>query len=96
MTKNEMLSEILKKEIESIDIAKAVSSEYKGVKAFYIANVLRYLVRSKENGIEDLKKARIYTEWLIESLEPDINDFVMTLKINIDWLIEQYVKEDKM
>ena len=82
-------------EIESIDIAKAVavSNELKGAKAFYMANALRYLKRSEKNGLEDLKKARVYMDWLIESLEPDINDFVMTLKINIDQLIESKERE---
>ena len=57
-------------EIESIDIVKAVSSEYAGVKAFYIGNILKYLIRSKKkNGLEDLKKARVYLNWLIKELE---------------------------
>ncbi len=60
-------------EIESIDIVKAVSSEYEGVNAFYIGNILKYLIRSKKkNGLEDLKKSRVYLNWLIEEIEIEV------------------------
>jgi hypothetical protein len=34
------------------------------------ANVLKYILRyKKKNGIEDLKKARVCLDWLIEEVE---------------------------
>ncbi len=33
-------------------------------------NVLKYIIRSDhKNGVEDLKKAKVYLEWLIEAEE---------------------------
>ena len=38
-------------------------------------NVLKYVWRYEhKNGVEDLKKARQYLNWLIEELEEDLSD----------------------
>lgn len=54
-------------EIESIDVLKAVLGK-DGFKAFCHGNILKYMIRTKKkNGLEDLKKARTYLNWLIEN-----------------------------
>ena len=53
--------------IETIDYIKAklTSEEYEG---YLKGNVLKYLSREHEKGgLDDLKKARVYLDWLIES-----------------------------
>ena len=36
---------------------------------FCHGNVLKYLIRArKKNGVENLKKAKVYLEWMIENL----------------------------
>lgn len=55
--------------IEVIDIIKDGSSpdEYEG---FLRGNVVKYVLRYKhKNGIQDLKKAKVYLEWLIKHNE---------------------------
>lgn len=38
-------------------------------------NILKYIWRYEhKNGVEDLKKARQYLDWLIEELEEDLPD----------------------
>lgn len=57
---------------ESIDVIR--SSLEDGFKYFCLGNVFKYIIRHRyKNGIEDLKKARVYLDWMIESLE-DEND----------------------
>lgn len=56
--------------IECIDAIRAAVSDLRGVEAVYAGNVIKYVWRYKgKNGLEDLKKAKHYLEWLIESLE---------------------------
>ena len=56
--------------IECIDAIRAAVSDLQGVEAVYAGNVIKYVWRYKgKNGLEDLKKAKHYLEWLIESLE---------------------------
>lgn len=53
--------------IESIDIIRHTVDNFSSVCE---ANVLKYILRyKKKNGIEDLKKARVYLDWLIEEVE---------------------------
>lgn len=48
-------------EFEVIDIIDIVTKGLKGVDAFKIGNVIKYLLRAdKKNGLEDLKKAEFY------------------------------------
>lgn len=52
--------------IEVIEIIKdsSTTEEYEG----YLANnIKKYILRYKhKNGVEDLKKARVYLDWLID------------------------------
>lgn len=55
--------------MQLLDIWKAKLSleEFKGLCK---GNILKYVIRSDhKNGIEDLKKARVYLNWLIEAEE---------------------------
>ena len=55
--------------IEVIDIIKSVlgSDKFEG---YCRGNVIKYIMRADEkNGLEDLKKARVYLNWEIESKE---------------------------
>lgn len=56
--------------IETIDYMRAKMSqeEFKG---YCKGNILKYMSRSGLKGkeLEDLKKARLYLDWLIEALE---------------------------
>lgn len=52
---------------QTIDIIKDKLSneQYRG---YLIGNILKYMTRFQyKNGIEDLKKAKQYLEWLIEN-----------------------------
>ena len=56
--------------IECIDAIRAAVSDLQGVEAVYAGNVIKYVWRFKgKNGLEDLKKAKHYLEWLIEEVE---------------------------
>lgn len=58
--------------MEVIDIIKDSSSseEYEG---FLANNVKKYILRYKhKNGLEDLKKARVYLDWLIKHNEDKV------------------------
>jgi hypothetical protein len=38
-----------------------------GVRGYFAGNIIKYLYRYRDkNGVEDLKKARVYLNWLIE------------------------------
>ena len=53
--------------IEVIDIIDEVVKDYTPQQAFKVANILKYILRaSKKNGLEDFKKAKKYTEMLLE------------------------------
>ena len=54
-------------ELRDIWKAKLTPEEYKGLCK---GNVLKYVIRAKhKNGLEDLKKARVYLDWLIQAEE---------------------------
>ena len=56
--------------LEAIDIIEAVTFDLKGVEAFDIGNVLKYICRfQKKNGLEDLKKAAWYLNHAIVHIE---------------------------
>jgi len=58
--------------IETIEIIKAICNQYHGFSAKCIGDVLKYLIRAKKkNGLEDLKKARRYLNWLIDAEEKE-------------------------
>lgn len=55
--------------IEAIDVIKSVLGAEK-FRGYCRGNVLKYLIRAEnKNGVEDLKKAKKYLEWEIESNE---------------------------
>lgn len=52
--------------LEVIDVIKAFTENCTGVEAYYTGNVIKYICRwKKKNGLEDLKKAHQYLDWLI-------------------------------
>lgn len=56
--------------IESIDVIKAFTRDLVGMESVCTANILKYTMRWKrKNGVEDLKKARWYLNYLIDSIE---------------------------
>lgn len=56
--------------MECIDAIRALCEGLDGVEAYYVGNILKYIWRYKfKNGVEDLKKARHYLDWLIEQEE---------------------------
>ena len=56
--------------IEVLDIIAAQTENLSGLRAFCHANIIKYALRwQKKNGVEDLKKARTYIDWLIEEVE---------------------------
>lgn len=55
--------------VESIDVVKSVLGK-DGFEAFCKGNIMKYTIReANKNGLEDLKKARVYLDWLIKSKE---------------------------
>ena len=60
----------LKGSMECIDVIRAITSDLNGTDAYYVGNIIKYVWRyNNKNGLEDLRKAKHYLEWLIESLE---------------------------
>ena len=58
--------------LEVIDVIKAFTEDLKGVESYYTGNILKYMCRwKKKNGVEDLKKARQYLDWLIATEDPN-------------------------
>lgn len=58
-------------DIEAIDVIKSVLGAEK-FQGYCRGNVLKYLIRAEnKNGVEDLKKAKVYLEWEIESNEKE-------------------------
>ena len=56
-------------DIEAIDVIRSVLGAEK-FRGYCRGNVLKYLIRAEnKNGTEDLKKAKVYLEWEIESNE---------------------------
>lgn len=40
------------------------------LKGYYTGNIIKYLLRyKKKNGLEDLKKAQKYLQWIIDEVE---------------------------
>ena len=56
--------------IEVIDVIEGFTEGMSGVDAFALGNAIKYLCRcKKKNGLEDIKKARWYIDYLINHLE---------------------------
>lgn len=55
---------------QPIEVMKEWCDGLHGIKAIYTGNIIKYIARwHKKNGLEDLKKAARYLEWLIEDVE---------------------------
>ena len=58
--------------LEAIDMIAAFTEGLQGMEAVCTANALKYLCRwHKKNGVEDLKKAKWYIEYLINMKEKE-------------------------
>ena len=56
--------------VEAIDILNDVVKDLPGKQAAMLWNTLKYLLRfQKKNGVEDLKKAQNYLDYLIKDIE---------------------------
>ena len=56
--------------VEAIDIMNDVVKDLPGKQAAMLWNTLKYLLRfQKKNGLEDLKKAQNYLQYLINDIE---------------------------
>lgn len=56
-------------DIESIDVVRSVLGKEKFI-GFCKGNILKYLIREEnKNGLEDVKKAQKYIDWLVEEME---------------------------
>lgn len=54
--------------IEVWDVISAFTKDLEGAEAFYAGNVIKYVLRwHHKNGIEDLEKAKVYIDKIIES-----------------------------
>lgn len=63
-------SHYLKGGMECIDVIKAAVSNLPPYEAVCVANIIKYVWRYRDkDGIKDLRKAKHYLEWLIESFE---------------------------
>ena len=62
--------------LEVIDIINSILGS--SFEAYYVGNIIKYVSRyKKKNGLEDLKKARWYLDYLINYFENEvINDEV--------------------
>lgn len=55
---------------EVFDIMKSFVGDLKGMEPFYWCNVVKYILRFQgKNGLQDLKKAQIYLQKLIDTYE---------------------------
>ena len=67
--------------VEAIDILNDVVKDLPGKQAAMLWNTLKYLLRfQNKNGLEDLKKAQNYLQWLIDDIEAVKED-----KSMLDW-----------
>lgn len=58
--------------LEAIQVIEAFTEDLVGAEAVYTGNVLKYMLRwKKKNGLEDLKKAKQYLDWLINYVEKE-------------------------
>lgn len=55
--------------IETIDFIRAKLGA-EGFRAYCLGNCYKYMTRHEhKNGLEDLKKAQVYLNWMVESYE---------------------------
>lgn len=92
--------------VEAIDILNDVVKGLDAVPACMLWNCMKYLLRFKnKNGVEDLKKAKNYLNWLIESLEETSDKssnespynktkHSINVEIEVDDEFSEFLKED--
>ena len=69
--------------LEVIDAIRAFTEDLTGVESYYTGNILKYMCRwKKKNGLEDLKKARQYLDWLIEIEDPHMTEEDVKRELN--------------
>lgn len=69
--------------LEVIDVVRTFTEDLTGVESFYTGNILKYMCRwKKKNGLEDLKKARQYLDWLIEIEDPYMTEENVKRELN--------------
>ena len=60
--------------LEARTVIDAFTEHLTGYEAVYTGHILRYILRwKKKNGLQDVKKAREYCDYLIEKLEEQNN-----------------------
>ena len=61
--------------VEVLDVirAKAGNSGFDPFQGYNYGNIIKYILRAPYKGtlLKDLRKAKLYLEWLIESIEKD-------------------------
>ena len=58
--------------VGTIDVIREVARSYGegGDYGYLVGNVIKYVFRAKKkNNLEDLHKAKVYLDWLIEAME---------------------------
>lgn len=56
--------------LEAIDVIEAFTFDLKGIEAYNVGNIFKYMCRwKKKNGLQDLKKAQKYLTMLINHVE---------------------------
>lgn len=61
--------------IETIEVIEAFTDGLEGIEAVCTGNALKYLCRwKKKNGIEDIRKARWYLDYLINHRKDEPNE----------------------
>lgn len=55
--------------ISTMEVVEEVCKDYKGIEAFYVANILKYIIRANnKNGIEDIMKVKDYSARLYDHM----------------------------
>lgn len=66
--------------LEAIDVIKAFTDDLTGIEAVTTGNILKYICRWKhKNGLQDLKKAKWYLEYLINHIEKENQTYEETV-----------------
>ena len=55
--------------VSTMEVVEEVCKEYKGIEVFYVANILKYIIRAKnKNGIDDIMKVKDYATRLYDHM----------------------------
>ena len=55
--------------VTTMEVVEEVCKDYKGIEAFYVANILKYIIRANnKNGIEDIMKVKDYSARLYDHM----------------------------